>query len=218
MPVVTISRQYASGVADIAPRVAEQLDADCIDRQLIEDVAQRLGVPEDLVSERDERGDTAIARLVNALRVSYPDASSLPDLMEPPGALPDLSNRAYVQVVEQIIQEAARSENVVIVGRGSQFVLRNHPRALHVHVFAPFDVRVERVMSEQKLGRQDAERAVRDFDGARARYARHFYHTDWQLPQHYHLLINTGPIDREQAAELIVYAARMIYPGLPVQA
>ena len=74
MPVVTISRQYASGVADIAPRVAEQLGADCIDRQLIEDVAQRLGVPEDLVSERDERGDTAIARLVNALRVSYPDA------------------------------------------------------------------------------------------------------------------------------------------------
>src|SRR2546423_1929408 len=125
MPVVTLSRQYSSGVADIAPRVAAQLDADLIDHQLIDEVAQRLGVPEDLVSEHDERGDSAITALVNALRVSYPDASSLPDLMEPPGVAPDLSNRAYVQVVEQIIQEAARSDNVVIVGRGAQFVLRN---------------------------------------------------------------------------------------------
>lgn len=211
MPVVTLSRQYASGVADIAPRVAEQLDADLIDRQLIEDVAQRLGVPEDMVVEHDERGDSPITALVNALRVSYPDASSLPDLMEPPGVLPDLSNRAYVQVVEQIIQEAARSDNVVIVGRGSQFVLRNHPRALHVHLFAPVDIRVERVMSEQKLSHHDAERLVRDIDGARARYARHFYHADWQLSQHYHLLINTGTIDGVKAADLIVVAARMLF-------
>jgi hypothetical protein len=211
MPVVTISRQYASGVAEIAPRVAEILDADLIDRQLIDEVGQRLGLPPDVVSEHDERGETAIARLVNALRVSYPDASSLPDLIEPPGAVPDLSNRAYVQVVEQIIQEAARSDNVVIVGRGSAFVLRNHPRAMHVHVFAPFDVRVENVMAEQKVNRQGAERIVRDFDGARARYARHFYHTDWQSPQHYHLLVNAGSIARDQVAELIVAAARMLY-------
>ncbi|HZT07831.1 MAG TPA: cytidylate kinase-like family protein [Chloroflexota bacterium] len=208
MPVVTVSRQFASGGGEIAQRVAQILDAPLLDRQLIYEVALRLGLPEDVVSEHDERGETLISRLVNALRVSYPDASSPPDLVEAPGDVMDLSNRTYVQVTEQVIQEAARSSNAVIVGRGSQFVLRNHPRALHVHIYAPFDLRALSVVKEQGVSRQEAERIVRDFDGARARYARHFYHADWQAPQNYHLLINAGYVGRELAADLICQTAR----------
>jgi hypothetical protein len=181
-----------------------------LDRELIHEVAQRLGLPEDVVSEHDERGETIIARLVNALRVSYPDASAPPDLLEPPGDVPDLSNRAYVQVIEQVIQEAARNGNAVIVGRGAQFVLRNHPLALHVHVFAPFDMRVGAVVSEQAVTVQEAERIVRDFDGARARYARHWYHADWHATQFYHLMINGGRLERGLAADLVVDAARSL--------
>ena len=208
MPVVTISRQYASGGGEIAQRVAERLSAELLDRELIHEVARRLGLPEDVVIEHDERGETMITRLVNALRVSYPDASSPPDLFETPGDFPDLSNRAYVQVIEQVMQEAARSDNVIVVGRGGQFVLRNQPKTLHVHVYAPFDLRVQAIMAQQSLSRHDAERVVRDFDGARARYARHFYHADWQRPEHYHLLVNAGTLDRELATDLIVTAAR----------
>jgi cytidylate kinase len=210
VPIVTVSRQYASGGGEIAQLVAEQLDADLLDRELIQEVAQRLGLPEDVVSEHDERGETVIARLVNALRVSYPDVSAPPDLLEPPGDVPELSNRAYVQVIEQVIREAARTGNSVIVGRGSQFVLRNHPAALHVHVFAPFDVRVQAVVVDQSLTVQEAERVVRDFDGARARYARHWYHADWESAEHYHLAINAGRLDRQLAADLIVASARSL--------
>jgi len=208
MPIVTVSRQYASGGGEIAQTVAEQLDADLLDAELIHEVAQRLGLPEDVVSEHDERGETVIARLVNALRVSYPDVSAPPDLLEPPGDVPELSNRAYVQVIEQVILEAARTGNAVIVGRGSQFVLRNDPTAVHVHVFAPFDMRVQTVMREQSVSLPDAERILRDFDGARGRYARHWYHADWQSSEHYHLMLNGGRLDRTLAAELVVAASR----------
>ena len=207
MPIVTVSRQYASGGGEIAQVVAERLDADLLDRELIHEVAQRLGLPEDVISEHDERGDTVIGRLVNALRVSYPDVSAPPDLLEPPGDVPELSNRAYVQVIEQVIREAARTGNAVIVGRGSQFVLRNHPAALHVHVFAPFDTRARAVMQEQAISLPEAERIVRDFDGARARYARHWYHADWQSAEHYHLMFNAGHLSHQLAADLIVTAA-----------
>ncbi len=211
MAVITISRQYASGGGEVAQIVAQQTNAILLDRELIYEVAQRLGLPEDVVSEHEERGETIIARLVSALRVSYPDSLSLPDIAESPSEFPDLSNRALVQVTEQVMQQAAAtSENIVIVGRGSQFVLRNHPRALHVHVYAPFDVRVQAVMAEQSVGRSEAERIVKDFDGARARYARHFYHADWQAPEHYHLLVNCGTLSRQVAADLICLAAKSI--------
>lgn len=210
MPVVTISRQYASGGGEVAQIVARQLGAILLDRELIFEVAQRLGLPEDVVSEREERGETIISRLVSALRVSYPDSLSLPDITEAPEKFPDLSDRALVQVTEQVLHQAATSDNVVIVGRGSQFVLRNHPRALHVHIYAPFDLRVQAVMTDQGVTRQEAERIVRDFDGARARYARHFYHADWQAPEHYHLLINCGRLDRMTAADLICRAVKTV--------
>jgi cytidylate kinase len=210
MPVITISRQYASGGGEVAQIVAQQLNAMLLDRELIYEVAQRLGLPEDVISEHEERGETIIARLVSALRVSYPDSLSLPDITETPGDFPDLSNRALVQVTEQVMQQAATNDDVVIVGRGSQFVLRNHPRAVHVHVYAPFDIRLQAVMTEQSVNRQEAERIVRDFDGARARYARHFYHADWQAPQNYHLLVNCGTLDRNVAADLICRAAKSV--------
>ncbi len=210
MPVVTVSREFASGGGEIAQRVAEMLDALLLDRQLIYEVALRLGLPEDVVSEHDERGETMISRLVNALRVSYPDASAPPDLIEPPGDVFDLSAKTYAQVTEQVIQEAARTGNAVIVGRGSQFVLRNYPNALHVHVYAPFDSRVQAVVTEQSVSRSEAERIVRDFDGGRARYARHFYHADWESPQNYHLMLDASALDRELAAGMICSAAKSL--------
>jgi cytidylate kinase len=207
MPIITISRQYASGGGEVAEKVARRLDSILLDREIIQEVARRLGLPEDVVSERDERGESLISRLVSALRVSYPDASAPADLMDPGADLLDISSRAYVQVTEQVIQETARSGNAVIVGRGSQFILRNHPRSLHVHVYAQFDFRVEAVMKEREIGRQEADRIVRDFDAARGRYARHFYRADWQSSQHYQLMIDAGTLGRELATDLICTAA-----------
>ncbi|MEA2642002.1 MAG: hypothetical protein QOF51_3396 [Chloroflexota bacterium] len=208
MPIVTVSRQYSSGGGPIAQRVAEQLGAVLLDRALIQEVSGRLGLPEAIVSERDERGDSMITQLVNALRLSYPDVSAPVEMLDPPGGFPDLSDRTYVQTIEQVIQEAAKSDDVVIVGRGSHYVLRNHPHALHVYVYAPFDLRVQRVMAEQSITRPEAERITRDFDNARGRFARHFYHADWQSPQNYHLMLNAGELGEEMATELIVSAAR----------
>lgn len=207
MSIITISRQYASGGGEVAEKVAQRLDTILLDREIIQEVARRLGLPEDVVSERDERGESLISRLVSALRVSYPDASAPADLMDPGADLLDISSRAYVQVTEQVVQEAARSGNAVIVGRGSQFVLRNHPQSLHVHVYAQFDFRVEAVMKEREIARHEADRIVRDFDAARGRYARHFYRADWQSSQHYQLMIDAGTLGREVAADLICMAA-----------
>jgi len=206
MPIVTISRQYASGGGEVAEKVAARLDTILLDRELIQETARRLGLPEDVVSEHDERGESLISRLVSALRVSYPDASAPADILDPGAEVLDISSRAYVQVTEQVIQEAARSGNAVIVGRGSQFVLRNHPHALHVHVYAQFDFRVQSIMAERSVERKEADHIVRDFDAARARYARHFYRADWQSSQHYHLMIDAGTLGRDLATDLICTA------------
>src|ERR687885_1512883 len=134
MPVVTVSRQFASGGGEVAQEVARRLGAAFVDREIIDEVAQRLGVPGEVVLEKDERGESLVTRLARSLRLSYPDLAMPPEMTT---ALftdyQDIEDLPYTQVIEQLIRDAARGGNAVIVGRGGAFILKDDPRALHVH-------------------------------------------------------------------------------------
>src|SRR5918912_101907 len=174
MPVVTVSRQFASGGGEVAQEVARRLGASFVDREIIDEVARRLGVPGEVVQEKDERGEGLVARLARSLRLSYPDLAMPPEittaLFSDYGGFDDLP---YAEMMEQVIREAARSGNTVIVGRGGAFILQDEPNALHVHTYAPFAQRVRSIMASEGLDRAAAERLVQDTDRGRARYVKH---------------------------------------------
>jgi cytidylate kinase len=88
-------------------------------------------------------------------------------------------------------------------------VLKNWPGALHVYITAQMETRMARVAEEQGTGRQLAERLVRQSDRRKRDYIRHFYdNADWRNPRYYHLIVDTGRIPPEVAAEIIIRAAR----------
>ena len=60
--MVTVSRQFASGGGEVAQEVARRLGATFVDREIIDVVARRLGVPGEVVEEKDERGETLVGR------------------------------------------------------------------------------------------------------------------------------------------------------------
>lgn len=100
----------------------------------------------------------------------------------------------------------ATQGNVIIVGRGSQFLLQHAPRTLHVAVFAPLPQRIARVMSALRVDQRRARELIEQRDYEYAAYLRRYYGSDGQQPGLYHLLINTGLFSFEQAADLICQA------------
>ncbi|HLH21869.1 MAG TPA: cytidylate kinase-like family protein [Chloroflexota bacterium] len=214
MPVVTVSRQFASGGGEVAQEVARRLGAAFIDREIIDEVARRLGVPGEVVEEKDERGETLVARLARSLRLSYPDLAMPPEITTALFADYDsFDDLPYAEVIEQVIREVARSGNAVIVGRGGAYILKDEPNTLHVHVFAPFAQRVRSIQASEGLDQAAAERLVQDTDRARARYVKHLFKTDWEALGHYHLLVDCGRLGNTAAADLIVEAARRLGSG-----
>jgi CMP/dCMP kinase len=211
MPIVTVSRQYASGGGEIAQEVAQRLGASFVDRELIDEVAKRLGVPDEVVLEKDERGDTLVGRLARSLRLSYPDLAMPPEIT---AALftdySDLEDLPYAEVTAQVMREAARSGNAVIVGRGGAFVLADEPRALHVHVFAALPDRVRYIMQLEGLDQPAAERLVQETDRERARYVKNLFKKDWEHSRNYHLLIDASRLGQPLAVDLIVEAAQRL--------
>ena len=59
-----------------------------------------------------------------------------------------LDDTRYLQALEYVVKELARSPSLVILGRGSQFILKGYPGVLHVLVVAPIEVRVKRIMQD----------------------------------------------------------------------
>lgn len=203
MPVITVSRLTGSGGSTIGQRLAERLGASYLNTQIIGEVAHRLGISEASAATYDERAEAFIDRLARLLWLANPVAIPI-DGTTP--ALPFESR--IVEITRQLVQEAARTGNAVIFGHGAQFILAQHPVALHVRFVAPFPQRVERVMQRAGIARQEAERRVRDEDQRRASYIRQFYGADWHAPDSFHLILNTSLLDEETCIRLVLAAVQ----------
>jgi cytidylate kinase len=117
-----------------------------------------------------------------------------------------LDDARYFNTLETVIKELARSQAIVLQGRGSQFILRDYPRALHVLITAPLEVRLKRVMERLKLERENAKREIQRFDsGAREFIKRYFKAEVWD-PGCYDLVVNTERLTFPAAASIVINA------------
>ena len=204
MTVITISRQFGAGGSSVAGLVAASLHLDIVDHSLIADIARRASLtPEDVEAE-DERPTTVLDRL--ALSFS-PLAAGLGMAWEPPYPDPAYDPRREVlELTQEAVREAARTGNVVIVGRGGAHILREDPEAFHVFLHAEPAFRQRAVMEREDIGEAAAARRVHEMDANRAAYIKQVYGRDWLDVRIYDLAIDTGRFGIEAAADVILAA------------
>jgi cytidylate kinase len=228
MPLVTISRQLGSWGDEIAQDVANALGVSLVDREIIARVAQRMDAPEEVVNDIEEKSPTLAKRVANAIIQAFADGTRLAPLVgvvpapvipaleeqeldaNPPVFTFDLNDTLYLNFARQVSGEIAAGGDAVIVGRATHLLLKDVAHALHVHVVAPWEVRIERVMQARSCSREAAEKSAHDSDHARESYTSRFYQSRWSDPTLYHLTVNTGLISRQQACDLIADTARRI--------
>lgn len=180
MAVITFSRQLGSLGTAIAESVAHRLGYRVVARDLINQAARRAGAPE-----------VALAMLDDLGLLGY--CPSPRDC------------RAYRKAVGEVMRELAAEGNVVIVGRGGQVILRDHPDALHVRVIAPVALRALRISERRHVSRRAALAQVKASDTSHRDYLRQYYRVDWDDPELYDLVVNTAHMDIP-AATGVVYA------------
>lgn len=235
MTVITISRQLGSLGGEIAASVAQELGLRLIDAETINRAAQRAGVPRMALAELENEGERGLAsRVLNAMRAMprLPSTGSHPT--SPATAIDTVSPRTstttfpfgglfsptvppisaslegYVRMVGMVIRGLGHEGNVLIVGRGGQILLRNHPGVLHIQTVAPIAKRVEAVSARHGLSDRDAHQRVRASDRARFDYLRRYHDVDWLDPTLYHLVLNTASLPASTAVELIIAAQQAV--------
>ena len=205
MPVITVSREYASGGSEIARRVAVRLGWELVDNEFVERVARLAGLPREEVAQHEERVTTFMERLAGTLSGPAPELfmASPAEVAAPP------SEDEIVKQTEHVIAEAVRHDHVILVGRGAPACLGQHEGTLHVFVVAPLAVRIARAAERLKVDAKEAERTTRELDEGRRRYVKTYYHRRWDDPANYHLVLTSDAFTFDQCAELIEAAVRL---------
>jgi cytidylate kinase len=211
VPVVTIARLYGAGGESVGKMVAARLKADFLGPELIDEVAHRLELPREEVVAADEQPGSFLSRLLVALAAASPEQVSTSEspAYTPPYADPQTdARRAVLEYTQQVIREAARSNNVVILGRGGAYILSDLPGALHVFLRAAESERVMVVMERDNLSADEARKKAKQVDENRRAYIRQAYGHTWDLPGHYDLVLDTGRLGYEATVESILAALK----------
>lgn len=208
MSIVTIRGQRGSGAHQIGKNVARRLHYDYADREILSELARTLKVKSLEVQMKETPPSTFIGRVAEVISSLYSINPACPDITLPTWH-PPLDDACYLETLERVIKSIAQNQSVVICGRGSQFILRDNPDALHVLTVAPLEVRTNRVMNEMKLDRAEALKEIEKVDTCRRAFIKRYFHVEMEDPVHHHLTINTGRIDDEDASTLIIAAMKM---------
>lgn len=207
MSIVTIRGQLGSGAPEIGKEVAERIHADYVDREIIAQVAERMEAKQEEVTAREMPPGSLLGRIAEALEHSYIADFGLAGAFLPAWQIPVGDDR-YLQTLESVIRELATGQPVVIRGRGSQFILRGYPEALHVLVVAPLGLRVRRVMEDLMVEEKAAKREIERFDSSRHEFIKRYFDAEMEDPAHYDLVISTERFSFKIAASVIVDALR----------
>jgi len=181
MSVITVSRQMGSRGLEIAQAVASRFDYQYVDKEKIGMALADAGLSKIQFDKLDEK------------KPSFWDSWAI-------------DRNKFFHHLQMIIYEFARKNNVVIVGRGGQILLRSLPGVLHVRVIAPFDVRLQRIMKQEGADEKQAFRLLRRSDEDSAGFIQSFFKADWEDPSLYDLVINTQKLSVDSAIMMILEA------------
>ena len=161
------------------------------------------------VAKKEMPPTKLVDRIEEALSHSYPIGPG-PEGTYVPVYLPaweiPLDDERYRQALESVIKKLAESQLIVIRGRGSQFILKDHPNTLHILTLGPLELRVKRVMAATAADEVRAKKEIDCFDKSRREFIRRYFYADLENPQHCDLVINTRSISYDDSASVILDA------------
>jgi len=199
--LITIEREFGSGGAAIAARLADSLGWKLWDHLLTEEIARIAQVDPRAVKRCDERMDSRLHRLAKVFwRGSYERSTPLGNQV--------FDTDRMMSMMQEIMNKIGQEGNAVVVGRGAPYFLRENPDAFHVFLYAPRTEKIRRAIADGQ-SESEAEELVDSADLERIAYVKHYFNADWPTRSLYHLMLNTA-VGNEPVVKTILDTMRLV--------
>jgi cytidylate kinase len=197
MAVITISRQFGAGGKTLGTMLSERLGYTFADRDIILRLAREANVSPRWVESFEKEAGSRMSRLISTM-VSRRLVDRV--LKDERGFLDE---QIYLDYLVLIIAQIADEGDVIVMGRGSQYILDDHPEACHVLLVDTLENRIRFMMEHHDMSEGRARQKVTSEDRRRASLYRRLGKENYDDPILYHLVLNMGRLTLDDAVELI---------------
>jgi len=196
MAVITISKEFGTESEKVASQAAKKLGYEYIGEQLIAEIAKELHVSESEAEIFRKTSQSRILRFVDRYTCSLVQKV----IDREYGCLDD---KNYYETTKKLVQDVYDAGNAIILGWGSQCILRGNPNTLHVRLVKDEEIKIREVMKNRNLEHKAAKTFIEREEGDLKAYIEHYFNEDWNAAHLYDLIIDMGKTSVEQAVDLI---------------
>ncbi len=193
--IITITREFGSGGRTIGRMVADALGYEFYDWNLVDKIAKETGFDKGFIEENgEEQGRFSTMLATSSFSFNL--------------------NEHLFEAQAHVVLQLAEKGNCVIVGRCADYLLRNDPNTMCCFIYANEESRKNRVLHEYGMTDIPIDKRLKEKDRRRKAHYQYFTSRKWGRAFYYDLCIDTGRLDLDEAAALIVSAAQNFKPGL----
>ncbi len=186
-PVITISRTTASRGDEIAHAVADKLGLDCYDREILDGIAAEANVSKKLIESLTERLDAVDSWIYSAVFGKH------------------VSRDEYLRFLTTIIRGLYHTGGVVC-GRGAHVILAGRD-VLRIRIVGSLEACASRLAEHKSISYTDAKREVQSANKRREKFIWELFHSRYDDPTNFDLVVNTDNFRRDEDVVEIVLAA-----------
>ena len=192
--IINIGRQFGGGGLGVAYELGKKLGIPVYDKELIAKAAQDSGFSKGIFEESDEK--KRLFSLSSIFASRFGDTENY------------MSDRGLFKMQSETIRKIAEQGSAIIVGRCSDYILRDMECTLDVFLTSPLEVRAARIAERSGLYLEEAEKLAEEKDRNRAEYYNYYTFTDWGVASTYDLCLDSSVLGIEGTADMIIEFAR----------
>ncbi len=201
--IITIARQYGSGGREIGETVAKILGIPLFDKQLITDAAAKGNLHEEVIKKTDESA-------ANSLLYTLAIGSNVVGTSMHFGYKMPINDKLFI-LQSEVIKNYAQLGSCVIIGRCSDYVLREEENVFRIFIYGDLEHRKARVqMRHPEIKSTQVMDVINKTDKRRASYYNFYTGNKWGKYDNYDIAINSSTLGIQGTAEMIASCARQL--------
>ena len=201
--IITIARQYGSGGREIGERIAKALGIPLYDKEIINDAAAKGELNTDVIKNADESA-------ANSLLYTLAMGSNVIGTTMHFGYKMPINDRLFL-LQSEVIKEYAAKGSCVVIGRCSDYVLKDEKNVLRLFIYGDIEHRRQRIAERHpELKSSQIIDSINKTDKRRSSYYNFYTGNKWGKYDNYDMAINSSTLGIEGTAQIIVAAIKDI--------
>ena len=189
--IITISREFGSAGRTIGKMLAERLNYNFYDSSLVDKVAIESGYHKDFIKEHSEYATSSHPFVYSFSRVNSMNGSGI-----------SIYDEIFI-AQQKVILDISNKENAVIVGRCSDYILKDRKDVFNVFIYSDIEKRKERIIKEYGELEESIDKRIKEKDKRRKLYYKTYTGREFGDVRNYHIALDSSKLGIEECVEII---------------